>query len=279
MSLPWVPEQLRFLDKQRAAERDAAIAEAQAQKEELRSYEPEGVREEGGALSTPFEPKTQWRYEVIFPEVEGMNIGEYSYLCKSITLPSITYEVINLKHINKDVKLKGTPTFSDIEVVLYDQIDDPSTSHLIYHWIDELNGNYTNPQNRRHPFGTDGSGYKRDFKIRITDPKDDVAGKWEIKGAFITSVSFGEMDYSGEDLKLINLTISYDFAVYKPEYPRTPERGDNNGRGETDYRRYNDKQPELNDFPTSPADMRAMRLNERAKALAVGALLQATRRG
>ena len=279
MSLPWVPEQLRFLDKKRAADRDAAIADAKASKEERRSYKPDGPRDEGGALATPFEPKTQWRFEVLLPEVDGMDLGEYSYLCKSIKLPEINYEAITLNHINKKIKLKGKGEWADIEMTLYDQIDSPSTSHLIYHWIDELNGDYFNPESRRHPFSTDGSGYKRDFKIKITDPKDEIVGEWEIKGAIITKASFGDMDYASDELKLINLTIAYDFAEYTPKYPRLPALGDNNGRGATEYRKYNDKQPDINDFPTSPADMRAMRLNERAKALAVGALLQATRRG
>jgi len=41
----------------------------------------------------------------------------------------------------------------------------------------------------------------------------DKVEQWTLKGAFITSANFGDMDWSGNDPVSIEVTLAYDYAI------------------------------------------------------------------
>jgi hypothetical protein len=55
--------------------------------------------------------------------------------------------------------------------------------------------------------------YKRDIQLRQADPIGNVISLTDIKGAFITSVGFSDLDYSSTDAGEITLEIRFDKAV------------------------------------------------------------------
>jgi hypothetical protein len=55
--------------------------------------------------------------------------------------------------------------------------------------------------------------YKRDVQLKLTDPTGTVVELWDVKGAFITNVNFGELTYEDQNAIEIQLTLSYDNAV------------------------------------------------------------------
>ena len=57
------------------------------------------------------------------------------------------------------------------------------------------------------------AGYKRDVELEMLDPTGVVVSKWILKNAFLTDVSFGDLDYSSDDVMEINATIVYDYAI------------------------------------------------------------------
>ena len=53
--------------------------------------------------------------------------------------------------------------------------------------------------------------YKRDIQIKMIDPVGTVVQLWDIKGAFCTSMNFGDLSYdSTADMAEITLTIRFD---------------------------------------------------------------------
>ena len=47
----------------------------------------------------------------------------------------------------------------------------------------------------------------------MLDPTGVVVSKWILKNAMLTSVNFGDLDYSSSELATIQATIRYDYAV------------------------------------------------------------------
>ena len=55
--------------------------------------------------------------------------------------------------------------------------------------------------------------YKKDITFNLLGPVGDIVEEWILKGTYIESVDFGELDYSSTDPAEITMTLKYDFAI------------------------------------------------------------------
>ena len=147
---------------------------------------------------TPFEPKTKNRFIM---EIDGIP----SYLVKTMARPSIQFESITLDHINVKRYVKGKATWQPITISLYDPIV-PSGAQSVIEWVRQHHESVT---------GRDGYSdfYKKDITFNVLGPLGDKVEEWTLKGAFISSATFGDMDWATEDAINIELTIKYDYAI------------------------------------------------------------------
>jgi len=147
---------------------------------------------------TNFEPKMKNRYIM---EIDGIA----SYLIKTANRPSITFEPVVLDHINVKRKLKGKGEWQDIEITLFDPIV-PSGAQQVMEWVRTSHESIT---------GRDGYAdfYKKDIDIYMLGPVGDKIENWKIKGAFINSAVFNDLDWASNDPSEITLTLSYDYAI------------------------------------------------------------------
>jgi hypothetical protein len=133
---------------------------------------------------TNFEPKMKNRF--IF-EIDGIP----SYLVKAGNRPTITFEPVVLDHINIKRKLKGKGDWSTLEM----------------EWVRTSHESLT---------GRDGYAefYKKDVDFYMLGPVGDKIEQWKLKGAFITSANFGDLDWSNAtDPTTIVLELTYDYAI------------------------------------------------------------------
>ena len=147
---------------------------------------------------TNFEPKTKNHFIM---EIDGIP----SYMVKTATKPSITFEPVVLDHINVKRKIKGKGEWNDIDITLYDPIV-PSGAQTVMEWIRLSHESLT---------GRDGYAgmYKKDIDIYQLGPIGDKIENWKLKGAYIASAAFGDLDWAASDVVEISLTITYDYAV------------------------------------------------------------------
>lgn len=145
-----------------------------------------------------FEPKLGNRFIM---EINGIE----SYIVKTASRPTFTSEVVELDHINIKRKIKGKSTWDDVNITLYDPIV-PSGAQQVMEWIRTSHESLT---------GRDGyaSFYKRDVTFYLLGPVGDKIEQWTLKGAFITSANFGELDWASNDPVSIELTLAYDYAI------------------------------------------------------------------
>ena len=147
---------------------------------------------------TNFEPKMKNRFIM---EIDGIP----SYLIKTANRPSIQFETITLDHINVKRKLKGKGEWQDVEITLFDPIV-PSGAQSVMEWVRTSHESLT---------GRDGYAdfYKKDVNFFMLGPVGDKIEQWTLKGAFITSAAFNDLDWASNDPAEITLTLSYDYAI------------------------------------------------------------------
>tara|TARA_X000001382_G_scaffold80438_2_gene56617 strand:- start:152 stop:640 length:489 start_codon:yes stop_codon:yes gene_type:complete len=149
-------------------------------------------------MFTAFEPKLKNRYT--------MNLnGIPAYLVKTMARPSITFEEVELNHINVKRYVHGKATWEPIEVTLYDPVV-PSAAQGVMEWIRLHHESVT---------GRDGYSdfYKKDVDFQVLGPVGDVVEEWKLKGCFIQAANFNDLDFSSSDPVDISLTLRYDYAI------------------------------------------------------------------
>lgn len=177
-----------------------------------------------------FEPKLKNRF-VLYLDVQGIYIP--TYLVKSVTKPGFSYENIELQYINTKTNFKGKITWDPIEIVLYDPVAahrfsprasnnpfvDPLSSSedvkndssvLVYEWIMNTHSNYV--EGKEYALET----YKKTLILETLMPRTNVQSeRWEIHGAYVSAVKWGELDMSDDSLSTVSVTIMYDYALIK----------------------------------------------------------------
>ena len=149
-------------------------------------------------MFTPFEPKLQNRFIML---IDGIP----SYLIKTSAKPQITFEEVELNHINTKHYVKGKGAWETLEVTLYDPIV-PSGAQAVMEWVRLHKESVT---------GRDGYSdfYKKDITFNVLGPVGDKVEEWTLKGAMIQSANFGDLDWSVSEPAEISLTLRYDYAI------------------------------------------------------------------
>tara|TARA_B100001094_G_scaffold274432_1_gene281417 strand:- start:8625 stop:9116 length:492 start_codon:yes stop_codon:yes gene_type:complete len=146
-----------------------------------------------------FEPKTKNRFIM---DIDGIP----SYFVKTMNRPQITFEEIELNHINVKRYLKGKGTWEPLEITLYDPIV-PSGAQAVMEWVRLHHESVT---------GRDGYSdfYKKDITFNLLGPVGDKVEEWKLVGAFIQTANFNDLDFAnGTDVADISLTLRYDYAI------------------------------------------------------------------
>tara|TARA_R100000008_G_C3495301_1_gene120809 strand:+ start:193 stop:681 length:489 start_codon:yes stop_codon:yes gene_type:complete len=151
-------------------------------------------------MFTPFEPKLKNRFIM---QIDGIN----AYLVKTMNRPTLESDEVILEHMNTTRYVKGKSRWASLEITLYDPVV-PSAAQQVMEWVRLGHEAVT---------GRDGYSdfYKKDITFNLLGPVGDVIEEWELKGAWIMSATFGDLDFASSDPVEIALTLRYDYAILK----------------------------------------------------------------
>ena len=149
-------------------------------------------------MYTAYEPKVANRFIMY---IEGIP----AYIVKASSRQSIDQGELILDHINVERKLKGKSRWQDITVTLYDPVV-PSGAQAVMEWVRLHHESVT---------GRDGYSdfYKKEVTINVLGPVGDVVEEWILKGTWIQSATFGDLDFATDEPVEITCTLRYDYAV------------------------------------------------------------------
>ena len=147
---------------------------------------------------TAFEPKQANRFIMY---IDGIP----AYEIKGVGAVTLSQGTVPLNHINVVRNVKGKTTWGTIQFTLFDPIT-PSGAQAVMEWVRLHHESVT---------GRDGYSdfYKKDITFNSLGPVGDKVEEWTLKGAFISSATFGDMDWATEDPVTIELTLKYDYAI------------------------------------------------------------------
>ena len=132
--------------------------------------------------------------------------GIPAYIIKRIGPVSVDMGEIKLNHINVYRKIKGRAEWKDLEMTLFDPIT-PSGAQAVMEWVRLHHESVT---------GRDGYSdfYKKDVTINVLGPVGDIVSEWIIKGAFIKSAKFADLNWDTDaEAQNITLNIGMDYCI------------------------------------------------------------------
>jgi len=161
-------------------------------------------------------PKMQYRFRAIFENFGGtVDTVELTKQVSNISRPNLNFNEFAIDVYNSKVKLVGKPTWESVTVALRDDANN-NVSKLVGAQIQKQ---FDFAEQSSASSGID---YKFVLKFEMLDGGNGandatVLETWELSGAFISQVNYGEMNYSESAAAMITLTVSYDNAVQTPD--------------------------------------------------------------
>jgi hypothetical protein len=168
-----------------------------------------GVPLTSSTKQTMVQPKRKDQFRVTlygFGDGTTANITLEVQTCGS---PSVEYEVHEVHAYNSKMHYKGKYTWSEIELVVKDTIDNSALNLIVNQWRKEFD-HYS--QAARQSAGE----YKFDMLIETLDGSNDgdntgILGAWLCQSCLMKGLKFGDgLDYASSEFRTISITIQPD---------------------------------------------------------------------
>jgi len=152
-------------------------------------------------MPIPYEPKRQNRFILRFPSSLGIN----EWFVETASRPQIQIKSTEIQFLNTSTYVAGRFTWQPMSVTFRDPIG-PSAAQALMEWV------------RLHAESVTGrmgyaAGYKKDIDLEMLDPTGVVVEKWILYGTFLTTVNFGPLSYSVDNLATITAQMQMDRCV------------------------------------------------------------------
>lgn len=162
----------------------------------------------GGTQGVLVQPKLSYRFRVLLNDFGNGDTLELTSQVVSVTRPNLTHDDITIDVYNSRIFLAGKHTWDPITLTVKDDVTG-SVARAIASQL-QKQVDHTNQSS-----ATSGFGYK--FGIVITNldggnGTEQPLDSWEIVGAYIQNVQYGENNYSTSDPLNISISIKYDNA-------------------------------------------------------------------
>ena len=174
------------------------------------------------------EPKRQHRFLVNFSSLVTRDGKSYQqYLAKTMTIPGYTVSSTTHRFLGNEYHYPGSVTWDEVTVDIVNAVD-PDGNDLLMNALAQ--SGYLQPDQQYDAYQSAGQAVGTVNKTNALDALGDVIcrqldgegqtiGEWRLKNAFITGAKFGNLDYAGDDILNVSVTIKYDWATYDSTPP------------------------------------------------------------
>lgn len=161
------------------------------------------ICDKGQGPPSTSEAKFSHRYEII---ILGPVQRDALLFAKDLTLPTFNAERQEILGGSLIYKYAKNIKWDDVNISFYDVVK-PSISEELDKWKDLVATAESGLQ--KH------SDYKKDCVFRELDGFGDSLRTINLKGAWPASIAYGKLSYADSSLKLVEMTISYDYATFE----------------------------------------------------------------
>ena len=151
-------------------------------------------------LSDTYEPKRSNRFIFQFAD-DALP----AFIVKTAARPTYTVNPITIDYLNQKRYLAGKGEWGEIQISMYDPIA-PSAAQKVMEWVRLQHETIS---------GRDGYAafYKKNFSLIALDPVGAAVEKWEIRGAWCSSVEFGQYDMANDEPLTVDITVRPDECI------------------------------------------------------------------
>jgi len=162
-----------------------------------------------GANSKVCKRKFRWLFKIQNVSATGMNTLPPSRSAR----PTLTFQEMNVKHLNEDVFYPSKPDWKPIQLTLYDLKTDQE--HPVFKWIKKI---YDPGDN-----STWSPSIEKEFvlpnsqlcELELYDGCGNVVETWVYQNAWPQSINFGDLDMGSGDILTCDITLRYVRAYIK----------------------------------------------------------------
>lgn len=159
------------------------------------------------------EPKRQFRW--IFnlgTGIAGATIQ--SYFVKSVKKPSFAVTAIPHQYVQHTFHYPGRLTWNPVDVTFVDPVV-PDTSSILANIV-AASGYHIPVDPETALISMSKQAFVESVGtpvIQQIDADGSVIETWTLFNAFVTSLNFGDLDYSVDELVVLSMTLQYDYAT------------------------------------------------------------------
>jgi len=171
------------------------------------------------------EPKRAHRFLLDIPGMLSSDdsLTYRTYLAKSVVKPSYTVGAAEHKFLGNTYYYPGSVTWGDVTAVIVNSIN-PDGNAILMNALATMG--YLRPDLQEDVITRNqeaGTVNKKDaltalgiVTIQELNGEGGIVGTWQLINAFITSATFGDLNYDS-DTELLNITVAmkYDYALYE----------------------------------------------------------------
>lgn len=178
-----------------------------------------------GADATLKDPKRKFRFTVEFQGVSAAIGGAVLWYAKTVSKPSFQIAASEHKYLNHTFYYPGSVTWQDVSLTLVDPVD-PDMAATFSDIISQ--GGYAPPSDTT-ALSTMSKAKAASALGGVIISQLDSEGKpletWTLWNAFITEVKYGDLEYGGDDLTEMSVTLKYDWARIETAGPSVATAG------------------------------------------------------
>ena len=158
------------------------------------------------------DPKRKFRFTVEFQGVAAAIGGAVLWYAKTVTKPSFQIAAAEHKYLNHTFYYPGLDTWQDVSVTLVDPVDPNRTATL----SDIVVSSGYSPPADTNSLTTMSKAKAAGALGTVIITQIDAEGKpleqWTLWNSFMTEVKYGDLEYGGDDLSEMSVTLKYDWA-------------------------------------------------------------------
>lgn len=146
--------------------------------------------------------KRKYRWLFFIPEIsaEGVNALPPSKAAR----PEVSFKELSLEHLTETIYYPGKPEWKPIQLTLFDIV---KKENPILTWLASL---YDVENESQYKYAV---GFKKSQAIlELYDGGGDVLEKWTFDSIWPTTIAWGDLDMSSQDICTVDLTLRYDRA-------------------------------------------------------------------
>ena len=163
------------------------------------------------------DPKRQFRFVLRFPDVaKSATMKVPEYVIKTVTKPKVTISSVPHTFMDHEFKFPGRVTWDPVSITL---VDPGATGEdMAQSLMNKLGrSGYRYPTTQPNAKVTISKENANAAVGRVEIAQLNAAGLdievWSLHNPFITSLDFGGLDYSADELSEITIELVYDWAV------------------------------------------------------------------